>query len=134
MLRRISRRARRNHNTPSAPLPSQTAQADLDEVDHSAVIHINDPVLWFLEIAIGVKSISEVVRFLADAGVGDADIDVAGGLEGAEQLRPRGDVGFEEGGVGREGFVGGAEVEDVDCGAVGGEDLDGGETDAVGAA
>lgn len=134
MLRRVSSCTRRDHDTSPFPLPSQIAQTDLHEVDHSPIVDVDHPVLRLLQVAVGIEGVGEIIRLFADAGVGDADVDMAGGLEDAEDLGPGGDVGFEEGGVRGEGFVGFAEVEDVDGGAVGGEDLDGSETDAIGAA
>lgn len=134
MLRRVRRRARRDHDAAPAPLPPQRAERDLDKVDHGAVVDVHDTVLGLLELAAGVKGVLEVIGLLGHAGVGDADVDVAGALEGGEQGGPGCDVGFKEVRAWRQGGVGRGKVEDVDGGAPGGEDFDGGEANSVGTA
>lgn len=96
MLRCVRRRARRDYNAAPAPLPPQRAERDLDKVDHGPVIDVHDAVLGLLEVAVGVERILKVVGLLGHAGVGDADVDVAGAFECGEQGGPGGDVGFEE--------------------------------------
>jgi hypothetical protein len=130
VLGRIRRRRARDHHTPSAGL-AHAADGELDEVENSPVVDIDNAVTGLKQLSIVGESVSEVVGFFGDTGVGDRDVDAgACDAEGGEEGRPGGDVaGGEVDVVGQRG-AGCGEVEDVDGAGTRGEELRGGEADA----
>lgn len=133
LLGRVRRRARRNHNTPAPALPPHIARRQLHHVEHPAVIDLEDTILWLEQLAGVIEPVREVVLLLGDARVGDGDVDAAGALKGGLEVWPARCVARDEGGARRGAAVfgrWGSQVEDEGFGALGGEDLDGGEPDA----
>lgn len=68
------------------------ADAELDEIQNSAEVHVNHPVAGLLEQTIATERVGEVIGLLRNAGVGDADIHVTNVLEGLSETAPIGYV------------------------------------------
>ena len=119
LLGGISRRARSNHNASALALSPHTAGRQLDEIQHAAVVDLDNIVLWLEQLASFIKSVFEIIVFFRDARIGDRDIDGAGLLERGFAILPGCCVTSDEGGVGSYVSRGRREVEDEGFGALG---------------
>ena len=124
LLGRISRCARSNHYTSAFPLLPHIAGRQFDEIQHAAVIDVDDVVFWLEQLASFIESVFEIIVFFRDARIGDRDIDGAGLLERGFEILPGCCIAFDECGVGTWVFRGRREIEDEGFGALGDEDLD----------
>jgi hypothetical protein len=130
LLGRVGRRTSRNHDAPACPLTSHVADRQLDEIQHAAVVDVEDLGRRLEQLAGIAAPVFEVVVLFRHACVGDGDVDMPRLLVGRLKVRPRRRITPDEDGAGGDTLVGGREVEEEGSGAFGDQDLGGGKTDA----
>ena len=71
---------------------AEGAQAQLDEIEHGAVVDVEDGIRGLLELAVCIKGVGEIVAFLRNAGIGYRDVNMADFDEDLPQAGPVGDI------------------------------------------
>lgn len=77
-------------------LGAEGADAELDEVENSAQVHVNHPVARLLQQAVTAERVGKVVGFLRHAGICDADVHVPDVGKGLPEAAPVGHVAVPE--------------------------------------